>query len=65
MKLFVWENVLHDYTEGVMFALAPAVEDARKQLLVECSYIPEFDLSQEPKMYDMSSPVAFVMWGGG
>jgi len=65
MKLFVWENVLQDYTMGIMFALAPTVEDARKQLLVECSYLPECELAQEPKVYDMSTPMAFIMWGGG
>lgn len=29
MKLFVWEDVLKDYTSGVMFALANTVDEAR------------------------------------
>ena len=30
LKLFVWEDVLCDYTCGVAFALAPDVETARR-----------------------------------
>jgi len=63
LKLYIWEDVLTDYTPGVMFALAPDVETARKMLLEDTSYIPDEDLSQEPKVY--TSPVAVVVWGGG
>lgn len=30
LKLYVWEGVLTDYTDGVMFALAHNVEEARE-----------------------------------
>lgn len=30
LKLYVWENVLTDYTSGIMFALATSVEEARE-----------------------------------
>lgn len=65
MKVFVWENVLTDYTSGMMVAVAPTVEEARAALLKECSYIPESDLNQQPKELDLSEAVGFVCWGGG
>lgn len=63
LKLYVWEGVLTDYTDGVMFALAVSPEEARKLLLAQCSYLPKEDMDQEPKVYD--TPVAFSLWGGG
>jgi hypothetical protein len=65
MKLFVWEDVLCDYTCGQMVALATTIEEARKILLQKCSYIPEKELNKQPKEYDLSSSVGFVIWGGG
>jgi hypothetical protein len=63
LKLFVWEDVLTDYTSGVMFALAPDVETARKLLLEKCSYLPKEDLMKEPSVY--TKPFALDVWGGG
>ena len=65
MKVFVWENVLTDYTSGMMVAIAPTIEEARAALLKECSYIQEDDLNQQPKELDLSEAVGFVCWGGG
>ena len=65
MKAFVWEDVLTDYTSGMMVAVAPTVEEARAALLKECYYIPEGDLNQQPKELDLSEAVGFVCWGGG
>ena len=62
LKLFVWEGVLSDWTDGVMFALAPDVETARKMLIEKCHYIPEHDLKQEPDVYTV--PFALAIWGG-
>lgn len=65
MKVFVWDDVLTDYTSGMMVAIAPTVEEARDALLKECNYIPEGDLNQQPKEFDLTEPAAFVCWGGG
>lgn len=62
MKLFVWHNVLTDWTDGVMFAYANNVEEARKMILLDCSYVGK-DLDQEPSVYE--NPVGFAVWGGG
>lgn len=62
MKLFVWHNVLTDYTDGVMFAFANNVEEARKVILEDCNYVGG-ELYQEPSIYENS--VGFAIWGGG
>ena len=63
LKLYVWENVLRDYTSGMMCALATSPDHARKLLLKKCDYIPPEQLAQEPKA--VSRPEGFVVWGGG
>jgi hypothetical protein len=63
LKLFVWHEALTDYTPGVMFALASSVDEARRMLLSECSYLPDYDLEKEPAVYE--TPVGFAVWGGG
>ena len=73
MKLYVWEEVLNDWTEGIAFALAGSLEEAKK--LIADSYnknfgwtgddykIPSFLNDQEPKVYD--TPIGYTIWGGG
>ena len=62
LKLYVWEDVLTDYTPGVMFALAKDTEHARK-LLIE-KYGDELDdMRIEPR--EVINPEGFIVWGGG
>ena len=70
MKLFVWKEVLRDYTSGIAFALADNVEDARKQIAdkykKEEGYMSDElkkDLFDEPIIIDKSE--GFYIWGGG
>ena len=63
LKVFVWEDVLADYTNGMMFAIAENVEEARKLLIAKCSYIPTQDLYSKPKI--ITTKDAFYVWGGG
>ena len=63
MKLFLWTEVLTDYSDGVMFALANSVDEARELIKKGCDYIPDYELEKEPKIID--SPFGFSMWGGG
>lgn len=53
-KVFIWDNVLSDYTEGYMFAVARTVEEARRILKREYDFVPDYDLCQEPKVYAIS-----------
>jgi hypothetical protein len=76
MKLYVWQDVLTDYTSGVMFALADNEVDAREQIcpgwhVREAAFqagdqrFPgqvHVDLRGEPTVFD--TPVGFAVWGG-
>lgn len=65
MKLFVWEGVLTDYTAGMIVAVAPTVNEARKAIKKEIDCIPDDDLNEEPEEVDMTKPAVFWVWGGG
>jgi hypothetical protein len=69
MRLYVWEDVLQDYTSGIAFALAESEEQARG-LIWECLGL-ELDACVEPGLHgppthvlDLGSPRAFALWGG-
>jgi hypothetical protein len=63
LKMFVWEHVLTDHKPGMMVALARDVEEARREILKACDYVPEEDLAKEPQVVE--APAGFVCWGGG
>lgn len=63
-KLYIWNDVLEDYTSGIGFAMAESVEQARDLVKEQVSlgYKSEFD--KEPDaIYDV--PGAGVCYGGG
>lgn len=65
LKLYVWQNVLADYTPGIMFALAETPKEARR-LLMEKSNLSKSvcqELTQKPEVY--KHKVAFYLFGGG
>ncbi len=70
LKLFVWEDVLSDYTDGIMFALAESADEART-IIVEKAKADGYDrhlgeieieLKVEPKSYN--NKVGFFVFGG-
>ncbi len=65
LKLFVWENVLQDYTYGIMFALAYDIENARTLIMATNEVNPShyYELLVAPKIYDV--PVGYAVSGGG
>ena len=64
LKLYVWEEVLIDYTAGAMWALAESEEEARALIFAHTPYTSvEQDLKQPPDVYD--HPVGFALYGGG
>jgi hypothetical protein len=62
LKMYVWEDVLADYTSGIMVAYATDVEHARKLLREKCDYIPDVELNIEPR--EITSAEGIVLWGG-
>lgn len=65
LKLYVWERVLTDYTDGIMFALASSANEARELIIEESGGLQTVfnDLQLEPDEYD--SKVGFFLYGGG
>ena len=63
LKLYVWTNVLCDYTCGVAFALASSVEEAR-QLVSESLGYEVADFDRDP---DVITDAAYgkSVYGGG
>lgn len=64
LRLFVWEDVLVDYTSGIMFALAHDVDEARAEILKHTNYVNEYDLAREPT-HVVDEPRGWALYGGG
>lgn len=63
MNIYAWENHFEDYTCGLAVVIAPDIETARKLLAVQVGYDHD-DIKEEPKVYDLSEPRAFFVYGG-
>lgn len=63
LKLYVLENVLTDYTNGIMFALAASPKHARRLILKHTDHVNQDELNTEPKL--VSKPQGFAVYGGG
>jgi len=61
LKLYVWENVLYDYSSGIAFAYAENSEEARKLIIDKLGFIHE-DLSLQPR--EITSKEGFYKYGG-
>jgi hypothetical protein len=62
LKLFVWENVLCDYTAGMACALAKNSEEARKLVAEKMGYLNR-DIAAEPRIIEEAE--GFYVYGGG
>lgn len=66
LKLFVWEGVLVECSDGIMFALAETEGEARKLILAtraaDLGQMLE-DLRKPAVVY--TTPVGFARWGPG
>lgn len=70
-QLYVWTNVIEDYTSGIMFALAHSADEARE--LIAPGYAErknnssrngqDQDLDREPEI--VTSSRGYAVWGGG
>lgn len=64
LKLYVWEDVLTDYTSGIAFALAESIEQARE--VIREKGLSEFrmnELDGDPLVVEQ--PEGFYFYGGG
>jgi len=67
LSLYVWKDVLCDYTCGVVFALATSADNARQQIVGGVEDWQENAvrgaMAGEPKVYN--DKMIFHLWGGG
>ena len=63
MKLFVWEDVLTDWSEGIICVYAENELQARQLLLEKDNLAAKRVENITPKV--ITKPEAFVVWGGG
>jgi len=66
LKLYVWEDVLRDYTEGMVCILAEDLEQAREVFLKKYKseqYILDDFFGKPYKV--ITTPDAFYVYGGG
>ena len=65
LKLYVWEDVLQDYTSGMAVALAESKEAALAQLEASGLYRWSMDELRATEPVVCETPCAFWVHGGG
>jgi hypothetical protein len=63
MKLYVWEDVLRDYTSGMICILAHDLEEAKNLLLKKYPDYYADDFGKPHRV--ITEPEAFAVYGGG
>ena len=69
MKMFIWHDVLTDYTSGMIAVFANSLEEAQEMARKECySYnmedFPQDILNNTPIIYDNTAGIEYVVGGG-
>jgi len=63
LKMFVWENVLYDWSAGMVCVLAKDLEQAIQLIKKkDGGAAGSMDMSV---VKEITKPEAFVVWGGG
>ncbi len=69
MKLYLWRDVLRDYTPGIAFAIAGSPDEARGLIIRAVTdgsgYCDGSDFAADPEAHDLSEPFAAYVTGGG
>ena len=66
LKLFIWEDVLTDWTAGMAFAIAHTFEEALDLInTYEEMSISEMLPRDKCTEHSLSEPIARTIWGGG
>lgn len=66
LKVYVWQDVLTDYTSGMAVVVAGSVKEAREMLSEDISEERmASDFSTEPLELNLKVPQMFYVWGGG
>ncbi len=62
LKMYVWDDVLQDWTSGLIVVLAESLEQARELACKDLGYVYQPIMDRLPDIYD--SPVAVHVHGG-
>jgi hypothetical protein len=67
MKLYVWEKVFTDYTDGLAFAIAHDKEEAIREILGNrpFNFAIEELRNKEPEIHELDKPYGNYVYGGG
>jgi hypothetical protein len=66
-KLYVWEDVLTDWSSGMMVAYARSLKEAREQIIKACGYNSDQvkrELAKAPTHTVSGKSKGFLIWGG-
>lgn len=79
-RLYVWDEVLEDYTYGIAFAIAEDIDKAREQIAQKMTEgygpkaLPLYMQSwkedhqefwdKEPHIHELTEPAAYYVYGG-
>jgi hypothetical protein len=77
MRLYVWNNVFTDYTDGIAFAIGTTLEEAAAAACKELNTyeLEDYDfgnsgrvrelLDSPVQIFDLNSPIGSLCFGGG
>jgi len=63
LKMYVWTDVLEDWTSGLIVVLATSLEEARDLATKDLGYVYKRIMDETPDVYD--SPTSVHVYGGG
>jgi hypothetical protein len=63
LNLYVWEDVLRDYSSGIVFALAESPQEARTMIIEQIGDFYEHEFKVEPQL--VTEKKVFIKYGGG
>ena len=63
MKLYIWRDVLRDYTSGIAFCMAHSLGEAFAVMKANMADYEFAELNGDPEVHD--EPFGAHIWGGG
>lgn len=65
LRLYLWRDVLRDYSPGMAFAIASSADEARGMLIRSEDLCSGSDFAKPPEVHPLTEPFCAAMWGGG
>lgn len=65
LSLYLWRDVLYDYTAGMAFAIAASADEARGMLVRDPGIYAGDDFAKDPEVHELTEPFCAFVHGGG